>query len=209
MLPIFQRKLVLKDVDQRLLPCQAALTIEQEIPKASITRLGKPPRLTNSRKSTIHVVRFKLLSSHPTKDLCWRMTTIFPFFVRQVFLEIVIQDPLFMCRNEILPGLSRFKIPVSHTSLYIKRRFYQILPALPLLNFFLLNPKSLVNLHGPMIPKHAAVVADQGRRTSMFTNRRVEHRNILLEVLPSGHSGSQDCPRIALQDADAVNHLST
>jgi len=137
------------------------------------------------------------------------MTTVFPFLVREMLLEIVIQDPFFVYCYEVFPRLSRFKIPVSHTSLHIKRRFYQILPALPLLNFFLLNPKSLVNLHGPMIPKHAAVVADQGRRTSMFTNRRVEHRNILLEVLPSGHSGSQDCPRIALQDADAVNHLST
>ncbi len=84
MLPIFQGKLVLENIDQSLLACQTVFTIEQEIPKASIPRLGKPSCLANRRKSTIHVVRFKLFSRHPTEDLCWRMTTIFSFLVCKV-----------------------------------------------------------------------------------------------------------------------------
>jgi hypothetical protein len=47
------------------------------------------------------------------------MTTIFPFLVREMLLEIVIQDPFFVYCYEVFPRLSRFKIPVSHTSLYI------------------------------------------------------------------------------------------
>ncbi len=34
MLPVFQRQRVLKNIDQRLFTRQAALSIEQEIPKA-------------------------------------------------------------------------------------------------------------------------------------------------------------------------------
>src|SRR5216684_5686552 len=134
MFSIFQGQRVLKDVDQRLFASQPTFTIEQEIPKAGYARFGKPPRLANGRKGAIHVVGFKLLPSHPTKDFRWRMTAILPFFVGQVFLEIVIQDPFLMCRNEVLPSPSRFKIPISHTSLHIKRCLYQILPALPLVD---------------------------------------------------------------------------
>src|SRR5437667_370708 len=76
MFSIFQGQRVLKDVDQRLFASQPTFTIEQEIPKAGVTRFGKPPRLANGRKGAIHVVGFKLLPSHPTKDFRWRMTDI-------------------------------------------------------------------------------------------------------------------------------------
>jgi hypothetical protein len=109
----------LKDVDQGFLACQTAFAIEKEIPKASISRPAKRSCLADSREGAVHVVRFTLLSSDPSQDFGWRMTTIFPFLVREVLLEIVIQDPLFVHRHEILPRLSRFKIPVSHPSLHI------------------------------------------------------------------------------------------
>ena len=41
--------------------------------------------------------------------------------------------------------------------------------------FLLLNPKCLVNLHRSMISKHAAVIADQGRRTSVLADRRIHY----------------------------------
>jgi len=137
------------------------------------------------------------------------MTTVFPFLVRQVLLKVVIQDPLFMHRYKVFPALRCLEIPVSHPSLHIKRRFYQILPALPLLNFLFLNPKSTVNLHGSMISKNAAMIADQGCWASMLADRSIEHRNIFFKVLSSGHSGSQDRPRIAFQNANTVNHAFT
>src|SRR5258708_12578062 len=86
------------------------------------------------------------------------MTTIFPFLVREVLLEIVIQDPLLVRRHEILPRLSRFKIPVSHPSLHIKRCFYQILPALPLLNLLLLNPELPFHLHDSITTNHPTAI---------------------------------------------------
>src|SRR5467141_2110755 len=107
-------------------------------------------------------------STFPTEDLCWRMTTIFSFLVCKVFLKIVIEDPLFMCSNQILPGLGRLEVPISHTSLYIKCTFYIVLPALPLLNFFLLNAQGLVNVPGSMVEENAAVIADQVFRASVF-----------------------------------------
>src|SRR5260370_18942349 len=137
------------------------------------------------------------------------MTSMLSILVREEVLDIVIQDPLLVRRHEILPRLSSFKIPVSHPSLHIKRCFYQILPALSLLNLLLLNPESPVHLHGSMIAKHATVIAYQGCRTPVLADRRIEHRNVLLKILSSGHSRGQDRSRIALQNAYAVNHLST
>src|SRR6266704_4534284 len=119
MFSIFQGQRVLKDVDQRLFASQPTFTIEQEIPKAGVTRFGKPPRLANGRKGAIHVVWFIVLPSDPTKYFRWRMTAIFSFFVRQVLLKVVIQDPLLMCGNKVFPALRCFEIPVSHTSLHI------------------------------------------------------------------------------------------
>src|SRR5437588_992937 len=160
MLSIFESEGALKDVDQRLFACQTTFPIEQEIPKASVPCLRQRSCLANGREGAIHVVWFKLLSRHPAQDLCWRMTTIFPFFVGEVFLIVVIQDPLFVRRHEVFPTRCRLKIPVSHPSLYIKRRFYQILPALPLLNLFLLNAESGVDVHCAVVSKHTAVIAD-------------------------------------------------
>src|SRR5258707_10580675 len=76
MLSVFQGECVLKDIDQRLFARKMAFPIEQEIPKACVPCLRKPPCLANRRKGTIHVVRFKLLSSDPAEDFRWRMTAI-------------------------------------------------------------------------------------------------------------------------------------
>src|SRR5437667_6981039 len=84
MFSIFQRQDVLNDVDQRLLTRQSAFTIEQEILEAGITRSRKRSCLANGREGAVHVVWLKLLPCHPAQDLCWRMTTIFPFFVCEV-----------------------------------------------------------------------------------------------------------------------------
>src|SRR5712692_796847 len=84
LLSVFQGERVLKDVDQRLFACQTTFPIEREIPKASITRSRKRPGFANGREGAVHVVWFKLLSRHPAQDLCWRMTAIFPLFVREV-----------------------------------------------------------------------------------------------------------------------------
>src|SRR5260370_2206257 len=91
LLSVLQSKRVLKEVDQRLFACQTTFPIEQEIPKASVPCLRQRSRFANGREGSIQVVWFKLLSRHPAQDLCWRMTTIFPFFVREVFLIVVIQ----------------------------------------------------------------------------------------------------------------------
>src|SRR5512135_699908 len=195
---IFQRQCVLKEIDQRLLPCQATFTVEEKISEASVTRLGKPSCLTNRGEGTIHVVWLKLSASHPAKYFRRRVPPIFPFFMRQVLLKVVIEDPLFMHRNQVFPALRRLEIPVSHPSLHIKRRFYQILPTLPLLYFKLFYAQRMINVHGPMISKNAAVVTHQCCWASMFANRRIQYRNIFFKVLPSGHCGSQDRPRIAL-----------
>ena len=65
LLSVLQSKRVLKDVEQRLFACQTTFPIEQEIPKASITRSRKRPDLANGRESAVHRVRFKLLARHP------------------------------------------------------------------------------------------------------------------------------------------------
>ncbi len=102
LLSVFQCEGVLKDVDQRLFACQSAFPIEQEIAKASISRFRKRSGFANGREGAVHVVWFKLLSRHPAQNLRRRVTTIFPLFVREVFLVVVIQDPLFVrCFRQI------------------------------------------------------------------------------------------------------------
>src|SRR2546423_2882478 len=113
-------------------------------------------------------------------------------------LVVVIQDPFLVRCNQIIPALRLFKAPVSHPSLHIKGCFYQILPALPLLNLFLLNPESGVDVYGAVISKHAAMITDQCLWTSMLANSRIEYCNVLLEVLSARHCRGEDGSRVAL-----------
>src|SRR6266487_3086896 len=135
------------------------------------------------------------------------MTAIFSFLMREMLLEVVIEHPLFMRSNEVFPGLSSLKVPVSHPPLYIKCAFYIVLPRLPQLNFFLANAKSTINLHGSMVKENAPMVTYQRLWTPMFANRGIEDRNILFKILSTCDCRSQDSTGIVLQNADAVDFI--
>ncbi len=46
------------------------------------------------------------------------MAPVLPFFVRHVFLEIVISHPFVMGRQQVLPRVRFLKAPVDHASLH-------------------------------------------------------------------------------------------
>ena len=170
---VFEREDVLEDVDLGHLPGQATLTIEQPVPKFGIACFVQEARLTDRRERLMHERWLRLDPFHPTQNLSRTMAAVLPLFVGHMTLEIVVDHPFVVSRQQIFPGLRLFKAPVGHTPLHTKRRFYIILIGSAFFDLFFLDAELLADAAGCMGDEDTAVIRDQDFRNAMLANRRV------------------------------------
>ena len=114
---VFQREQILENIHHRFLPGQAALAIEQKVPKFGIVCFVQPTRFTDSLKDLMHQCWFRLHAFDPAEYLGGAMTAILPFLMRHAPLEIVISHPFVVDGEQIFPGVRFFKTPIRHTPL--------------------------------------------------------------------------------------------
>ena len=112
-------------------------------------------------------------SFDPAKDLRRAMTPILALLMGHVLLEIVVEHPFVVGREQVFPGVRLFKAPIRHTSLHTKRRFYIILIGASFFDFLFLDTELLTYPPSVMGEEHTAIIRNQDIWNAVLANSGV------------------------------------
>ncbi|MGO8949998.1 MAG: hypothetical protein ACLQUY_20555 [Ktedonobacterales bacterium] len=90
--------------------------MHQEIPKAYVASLREGTPLTDGGERAIDTLELRLSAFHPSEYFSGRMAPILSMLVGGMVLVVEIKKPLLMRSQQVFPGLSSLKMPVSKTS---------------------------------------------------------------------------------------------
>jgi hypothetical protein len=117
-----------------------------------------------------------------------------------VFLVVIIPKPLLMRRQQVLPGLGFFEVPVSEPSLHIEGGLDITGPGLATGNLLFLDAKLVIDSHHVVRAVDAPGVRDEHLWHPKATDGAVKHRDVGFGILAARDGRGQDRSGKVLQN---------